>query len=76
MLARSHVVVGVVAWAWAAPRLGLSTLGPLSVALAIVGALLPDIDHPSSWIGRRLRLISLPLAATFGHAALRIRCLP
>ena len=27
------------------------------------GALLPDIDHPASWIGRRLRVISRPLAA-------------
>lgn len=61
------MVVGVVAWAWAAPRLSLPALHPLELAMAIIGALLPDIDHPSSWIGRRLRLISLPLAATFGH---------
>jgi len=67
MLARSHVVVAVAAWTWAAPHLGLPSLGPRSVGLAIVGALLPDIDHPSSWIGRWLRLISHPLAATFGH---------
>ncbi len=32
-----------------------------------LGALLPDIDHPSSSIGRRFRVISRPLAATIGH---------
>jgi len=28
---------------------------------------LPDIDHPSSWVGQRLRQISRPLAATIGQ---------
>ncbi len=67
MMAGSHVVVGVAAWTWAAPHLGAPSLDPLALGLATIGAMLPDIDHPSSWIGRRLRLISRPLAATFGH---------
>lgn len=66
-MAGSHVVLGVVAWTWTAPHLGLSALDPLALALASTGALLPDIDHPSSWVGRRLRVISRPLAATIGH---------
>ena len=67
MMAGSHVVVGLAAWTWVAPHLGLPPLDPLALGLATIGALLPDIDHPSSWVGRRLRLISRPLAATIGH---------
>ncbi len=67
MMARSHMVLGAAAWIWAAPHLGLPSLDPPAIGLAIIGALLPDIDHPSSWVGRRLRVISRPLAATLGH---------
>ena len=67
MMAGSHVVVGVAAWTWTAPHLGLPALDPLAIALVMTGALLPDIDHPASWVGRRLRVISRPLAATIGH---------
>jgi inner membrane protein len=67
MMAGSHVAVGVAAWVWAAPHLGFPTLDPVALALAIGGALLPDIDHPQSWVGRRIRVISHPLAALIGH---------
>jgi inner membrane protein len=40
---------------------------PVALALTIGGALLPDIDHPKSWVGRRVRVISHPLAALIGH---------
>lgn len=66
-MAGSHVVLGAAAWTWAAPHLGLPALDPLAIALSMAGALVPDIDHPSSWVGRRLRVISRPLAATIGH---------
>ncbi|HTI80647.1 MAG TPA: metal-dependent hydrolase [Acetobacteraceae bacterium] len=66
-MAGSHVIIGAAAWTWAAPHLGLPALDPLAIALSMAGALLPDIDHPSSWVGRRLRVISRPLAATIGH---------
>ena len=66
-MAGSHVVVGVAAWTWVAPHLGLPPLDPRALALTTIGALLPDIDHPASWVGRRLRVISRPLAALIGH---------
>ena len=69
MMAGSHVAVGLVAWAWAAPRLGLP-LSPPTLALAVAGALLPDIDHPHSWVGRRARLVSRSLAAVITHRGL------
>lgn len=66
-MAGSHVVLGMVAWAWVAPPLGLPRFDPASLALVAVGSLLPDVDHPASWVGRRLRPISRPLAQVFGH---------
>ena len=67
VLAGSHAVLGLAAWAWAAPHLGVPALDPVALALAAVGSLLPDLDHPQSWVGRRLRVLSRPLAAVFGH---------
>src|SRR5260370_19434318 len=67
MMAVSHVVVGMAAWAWAAPHLGLPPLDPVALALAAGGSLLSDIDHPQSFVGRRARVISRPLTAVIGH---------
>ena len=67
MMAGSHLVVGLAAWAWAAPHLGLHAASPEGVGLAALGAMLPDLDHPQSWIGRRARIVSRPLAAVAGH---------
>src|ERR1700729_520560 len=67
VMAGSHVVVGIAAWTLVAPRLGLPWLDPLALGLTPLGALLPDIDHPSSWVGRRVPVISRPLAAMIGH---------
>lgn len=33
----------------------------------LVGACLPDIDHPSSTVGKRLTFISYPIRVIFGH---------
>jgi inner membrane protein len=70
MMAGSHVVVGMAAWALAAPHLGMAPLDPIALALATAGSLLPDIDHPHSWVGRRVWMIARPLAATIGHRGL------
>ena len=67
MLAGSHVALGLSAWAWVAPHLGIPTLEPTALALAVAGSLLPDLDHPRSWVGQRLRPVSRPLAAALGH---------
>lgn len=67
MMAGSHVILGLAAWAWMAPRFGLSPTAPASLAVAGLGALLPDIDHPQSWLGRRLRFVSAPLSSMVSH---------
>jgi inner membrane protein len=38
-----------------------------SITFAIVGAVLPDIDHPQSLLGRMFPFISYPLNTFFGH---------
>jgi inner membrane protein len=67
MMAGSHVVLGVAAWMIAAPHLGFSPYAPVSVAVAAGAALIPDVDHPKSWIGRRMRPLSSELAKLLGH---------
>jgi inner membrane protein len=67
MMARSHVVVGLAAWVVVAPLLHLSVVEPVNVGLAVAGSLLPDVDHPRSWVGRRTRPISTAVAAVVGH---------
>ncbi|CDL39947.1 Membrane-bound metal-dependent hydrolase YdjM, induced during SOS response [Citrobacter freundii] len=37
------------------------------VPSAILTCLLPDIDHPKSLLGQRLKWISKPIARAFGH---------
>ena len=37
------------------------------VPSAILTCLLPDIDHPKSFLGQRLSWISKPVARAFGH---------
>jgi inner membrane protein len=36
MMAGSHVIVGLAAWAWAVPHLGLPPLDPATLGLVIV----------------------------------------
>lgn len=67
MMAGSHVALGAAAWFVAAPRLGLPALAVEPLALAVLGSLLPDIDHPRSWLGQRLKPVSRLCAALLGH---------
>jgi inner membrane protein len=67
MMARSHVIVGLATWIAAAPMLHLSSLDPICLGLVVAGSLLPDIDHPKSWVGRRTRPISTVIASALGH---------
>jgi inner membrane protein len=67
MMARSHVIVGLATWIAAAPVLHIPSLDPAWLGLVVAGSLLPDIDHPKSWVGRRTRPVSTAIAATFSH---------
>ncbi|MDB5372820.1 MAG: metal-dependent hydrolase [Belnapia sp.] len=67
MMAGSHVALGAAAWMAAAPYFGQPALEPLALGLAVLGGLLPDVDHPKSWVGKRLRPVSDVVAGVFGH---------
>lgn len=66
MMAFSHMVFGLSTWGLVSATTGVEP-GPLGFAAAFVGSVAPDIDHPHSWIGRRLLPISVPVSAIFGH---------
>src|SRR3954453_671044 len=67
MMAKSHVIIGVATWFAAAPLLHLPPTDSVYLGLAVAGSLLPDVDHPQSWVGRRTRPVSTAIAAVLGH---------
>lgn len=66
MMAATHVLAGVAAWTGGCMLAGVPA-EPAALTAAGLGALLPDIDHPQSWFGRRVRAVSVPIALVFGH---------
>jgi len=66
MLATTHLIFGGIAAA-VLGKTGLVDLNPITLAAGAFGALLPDIDHPSSTIGRRVWPVSLLISGVFGH---------
>jgi inner membrane protein len=67
MMAKSHVVIGLATWIALAPLLHFPPTDPVYLGLAVTGSLLPDVDHPKSWIGRRMRPVSTAIAKMLGH---------
>lgn len=67
MMAGSHVAVGAALWAVTAKLCGANPADPQALAAAALGSLLPDIDHPGSWAGRKLKAVSVPLSLVVGH---------
>lgn len=66
MLAPGHLAVGLTCYWGACQLAGYQPAAELYTAAAL-GSLLPDIDHPSSRVGRMFPQVSKPLAAVFGH---------
>jgi len=61
---KTHAAAGALAGALAGRLAGDPTAGMVVGAIA---ALLPDVDHPGSWAGQRLRPVSVVLEALAGH---------
>lgn len=64
MTGKTHAAAGAFAGALAGRLAGDPLTG---VAVGALAALLPDVDHPGSWAGRRLRPVSVLLELTAGH---------
>ena len=60
MLGRTHLACGVL-------FSSLRFYGPAEVGACLLGSLLPDLDHPRSIIGGRLRPVSGVLSVIAGH---------
>ncbi len=66
MMARNHIPFSAGCWCLYA----ITTQLPLEaegIMAAMIGGILPDIDHPKSTVGRKLPCISIPISAIFGH---------
>lgn len=66
MMFHSHLVVAAVAVV-AADAAGVVPLEAATIFAAMAGSAAPDIDHPGSWLGKRLLPVSLLVSAIFGH---------
>ncbi len=68
MLGRTHLGVGLVVGYGLCLAMNIpnAEATPIMVSTAI-GSLLPDIDHPQSSIGGKIKIISLPLNHFVGH---------
>lgn len=68
MIAKNHLILGFLAGSITAEILNLDTVNLVVMSGAgIVGALLPDIDHPTSTFGKKLWPISWFISLIFGH---------
>lgn len=68
MMVYSHTLLGISCWAGAVylvPKLPAVEIGGWVAVL--IGSLLPDLDHPKSFLGRRLPFVSIPLSRWLGH---------
>ncbi|WP_110111893.1 metal-dependent hydrolase [Bacillus sp. CGMCC 1.16541] len=63
---RTHIVTSVAAGAGIATTTDISFTFPYVIGIAI-GALIPDIDEPNSFIGRRSFGLSKLIKTAFGH---------
>lgn len=66
MQVKTHLIFSALVTA-AAAKVGLVEPTVGVVVAAALGCLLPDIDHPSSYIGRRILPVSLLIGGIFGH---------
>ncbi|AEG58976.1 metal-dependent hydrolase [Desulforamulus ruminis] len=61
MMWRSHLVMGLGAGYL------VSGFDPVLLAAAGLGSLLPDLDHPNSWIGSRIPILPTIARGVLGH---------
>ncbi len=54
------------------PALAQGNWGHIIIG-GILTCLLPDIDHPKSFLGQRLKRLSIPIAKVFGHRGIARR---
>lgn len=76
MRIKSHVMIGIASWVGYSLVVVQNPIEPYQLILAMLGAALPDIDHPGSWLGKRALPISAPIWLIFGHRTFTHSALP
>lgn len=67
MMLINHLAVSLTAWNLTSMNNVFSDVAPWSYALVALGTALPDIDHPQSTLGSRVKWLSWPIRFIFGH---------
>ncbi|MHC1750653.1 MAG: metal-dependent hydrolase [Cellulosilyticaceae bacterium] len=70
---KAHLVGGIAFGAgtlYTTHRFGIALTPILVIGGATIGSILPDIDHPKSFLGRRIPLIPKLIYRTVGHRTL------
>ncbi len=73
MLYKAHMVGAVASGCgevYLSNKIGISTNALYIVAGAAIGGLIPDIDHPDSFVGNAIEPISKIIKDTIGHRTL------
>ncbi|MFW5962196.1 MAG: metal-dependent hydrolase [bacterium] len=68
MRGKTHAVTGALVGIVIAKHTGIDPT--IAVFFTAIGAYAPDIDHPESTVGRRLKVFSTLIAKTCGHRGL------
>lgn len=81
MMLKSHLAIAAGGYAVALDILSnnfehIAVTHLYGAILTLIGAVMPDIDHPGSFIGRRLKFISVPISAVFGHRGITHSLIP
>ncbi|MGL6174902.1 MAG: metal-dependent hydrolase [Cellulosilyticaceae bacterium] len=64
----THLIAGAAVGIYLSSQLELTPIQSLlCLSFSAIGSLLPDLDTPTSYLGRRILLISYPLSKAFGH---------
>lgn len=64
MLGKTHIAGGMAAGALIGAQIGYVEAG---IIIGGISALMPDLDHSKSMLGREIPVISIPLQLIFGH---------
>ena len=70
---KTHLFGGVafgIGFVYFSPKLNIDVQPLFLVAGSLIGALLPDIDHPRSYLGSKIPIIPSLLYSTVGHRTL------
>ena len=70
MVSYNHLLIALSGYTLYAPSANSTPQVLLGAALAALGSIFPDIDHPRSWVGQRVHRISFLIALIFGHRKL------